>query len=301
MSGNGTLPPLNALIAFEAASRLGGFSRAGIELGLTQSAVSRQILKLEAYLGTKLFLRTATGASLTPAGEIYAVDVQRLLADLAGATGALKRWSGPHQVTFACSHSIADMWLAERLVPLQAALPELELRLRVADVSHLRPDEYDLALHYRRELPSDVVAQALGPEEIVPVAAPGYPPLVPRHLDNGPHAGQGITLIGDEDPLREWLDWPHWLAAAGMAWPPGARRWRLGSYRLAIEAVAGGGGIALGWRWLLRGQLESGRLVPAHDFELKTDGKFYLMRPRDRHARRIVRQVMDWLVESDRS
>lgn len=292
MSGNGTLPPLNALVAFEAASRLGGFSRAGAELGLTQSAVSRQILKLEAYLGTKLFLRTASGATLTAAGEIYATDVQRLLADLAGATGALRRWTGPHQITFACSHSIADLWLAERLAPLRAALPELELRLRVADVSHLRPDEYDLALYYRREPPSGVVAHALGPEEIVPVAAPGYPALAP---------GNGVTLIGAEDPLREWLDWSHWLTAAGVTRPADARRWRLGSYRLAIGSAESGLGMALGWRWLLRGQLASGRLVPAHDFELRTDGRFYLMYPRDRHVRRIVRQVMDWLIESDRN
>jgi len=51
------LPPTQALIAFEAAVRHGGFSRAGEEIGLTQSAVSRQIAQLEDMLQTPLFER----------------------------------------------------------------------------------------------------------------------------------------------------------------------------------------------------------------------------------------------------
>ena len=63
------LPPLDALVIFEAAARLGSFSRAGFDLGLTQSAVSRQIGKLESFLGSKLFTRTSSGVLLTPTGE----------------------------------------------------------------------------------------------------------------------------------------------------------------------------------------------------------------------------------------
>ena len=63
------VPPLNPLLVFVAAARAGSFSGAAEELGVTQSAVSRQIAVLEGFLGCALFLRTRDGARLTPAGE----------------------------------------------------------------------------------------------------------------------------------------------------------------------------------------------------------------------------------------
>jgi Bacterial regulatory helix-turn-helix protein, lysR family len=53
------LPPLNAIKAFEAAARLGSFTRAAEELNVTHGAVSRQICLLEDWLGVRLFLRTS--------------------------------------------------------------------------------------------------------------------------------------------------------------------------------------------------------------------------------------------------
>src|SRR5260370_32919400 len=62
------LPPLNAIKAFEAAARLGSFTRAAEELSVTHGAVSRQIRLLEEWLGTSLFLRTSRNAVPTRAG-----------------------------------------------------------------------------------------------------------------------------------------------------------------------------------------------------------------------------------------
>jgi DNA-binding transcriptional LysR family regulator len=135
-----------------------------------------------------------------------------------------------------------------------------------------------------------VALHVLGTEEIVPVAAPGRPAL---QDDPAP------TLLAIEDSLREWMDWPHWFGAAAMTIPAKARFWRLGSYALAVQAATQGLGTTLGWTWLLRDQLASGALVPAHGFHLRSEGSFYLMRPLDRHVRRVVRQAMDWLVASN--
>src|SRR5260370_27169275 len=62
------LPPLNAIKAFEAAARLGSFTRAAGELHVTHGAVSRQIRLLEDWLGVRLFLRTSRNAVPTQAG-----------------------------------------------------------------------------------------------------------------------------------------------------------------------------------------------------------------------------------------
>src|SRR3954466_14465107 len=167
------LPPLDALVILEAAARLGNFSRAGLELGLTQSAVSRQINKLEAFLGSKLFTRTTSGVLLTPVGQTYSAEVERILNDILGVTDGVRAWTGPRQITLACSRAIADLWLMPRLNQMEAAIPGLELRLRVTDdILHLRLDEFDLAVFYRRERPSGVTATILGREEIIPVSCP---------------------------------------------------------------------------------------------------------------------------------
>ena len=65
-----TLPPFKYLVTFDAAARLGSFSKASEELSLTQSAISQQLLKLEEILGQSLFFRNGKGVSLTAAGEL---------------------------------------------------------------------------------------------------------------------------------------------------------------------------------------------------------------------------------------
>ena len=285
------LPPLDALVIFEAAARLGNFSRAGLELGLTQSAISRQINKLEAFLGSKLFTRTTFGVLLTPTGQTYSAEVGRILNDILGVTDGVRAWTGPRQVTIACSRAIADLWIMPRLGRMAAAIPGLELRLRVTDdVLHLRLDEFDLAVFYRRERPVGVAATILGREEIIPVSSPETPRLGDT---------SDPILLSIEDPLREWLDWPDWITAAQTNLPAATRFWKLGGYQLAVEAAVGGLGITLGWTWLIREHLDSGKLIPAHDYTLASEGRFYLLRPADRHQRRIAREVADWLIASN--
>lgn len=282
------LPPLNALVVFEAAARLGSFSRAGLELGLTQSAVSRQIGKLEAFIGSKLFTRAVHGVHLTQIGEAYAADISRVLGEVAAVTEGVRSWVGPRQITIACSRGIADQWFMPRLTRMQQEIPGLELRLKVTDdIVHLRLDEFDLAVFYRSERPAGVNLIVLGREEIVPVAAPGLPPLMDI---------PDPVIIGIEDTMREWQDWPHWWRSAGLAPPEGQRRWLLGDYGLCVAAAMQGGGYVLGWTWLIREQLESGTLVPVHNHTMQSDGRFYLMRPADRHQRKIVREVSEWLI-----
>ena len=64
------LPPLNAIKAFEAAARLGSFTRAAEELNVTHGAVSRQVRLLEDWLGTRLFVRTSRNAVPTRAAKL---------------------------------------------------------------------------------------------------------------------------------------------------------------------------------------------------------------------------------------
>ena len=84
-----TLPPLEWLRTFETAARLGNFTRAASELGLTQAAVSQQIRSLEGYLETSMFTRLARGVQLTVEGEAYAPHVRSSLFALRRSTSDL--------------------------------------------------------------------------------------------------------------------------------------------------------------------------------------------------------------------
>ena len=83
------LPPLHTLQAFEAAARLGAFSRAGDALGLTQSAISHRIKLLEDALGVALFVRLPRSVTPTPQGELFRAAVEEALARLQRAAGTL--------------------------------------------------------------------------------------------------------------------------------------------------------------------------------------------------------------------
>ncbi len=285
------MPPLNALVVFESAARLGSFSRTGLELGLTQSAVSRQIGKLEAFIGSKLFSRRPSGVQLTAIGENYASEVGRLLGDLSAVTDSVRAWAGPRQITIACSRGIADQWFLSRIGLIKAAIPGIEIRLRVTDdVAHLRLDEFDLAVFYRKDRPIGVNLTVLGREEVVPVATPGT---------GGIMGMEAPVLIAVEDAMREWQGWPEWWQDAKLSPPRSALEWRLGDYGLCVAAAVRGVGVTLGWTWLIREQLASGTLVPVHEHVMRSDAYFYLMRPADRHPRKIVREVADWLIASN--
>ena len=80
------LPPMSALNSFDAAATHGSFSRAGVEVGLTQSAVSRQIALLEDWLQTPLFDRVGRRVQLNEAGQAYAEEIRPAL-DRAAASG----------------------------------------------------------------------------------------------------------------------------------------------------------------------------------------------------------------------
>src|SRR5580692_12213651 len=90
------LPPLNAIKAFEAAARLGSFTRAAGELNVTHGAVSRQIRLLEEWLGTSLFLRTSRNAVPTQAGAELLAETGPALDRLAVVSRRMQNRAGAH-------------------------------------------------------------------------------------------------------------------------------------------------------------------------------------------------------------
>nr|WP_298250490.1 LysR substrate-binding domain-containing protein [uncultured Halomonas sp.] len=304
MSSRDVLPPLTCLRAFEAAARHGSFTQAGVELNLTQSAISRQIKRLEKDLGRPLFERTTDGLRPTPAGAHYFRVVQRMLRELGDETARLRRHGNDHQLTLASSPTIASHWLARWLPDFQRTHPEVEIRiLTVEDPYRLDLDEFDLALYYHLkgevDPPGLLAEQLFGGEEVIAVCSATY---LERHgaVRDANDLLAHHTLLVVEDHYHDWLTWEAWYRALGLDWHPPVHSLRANSYQLLMNATLAGQGVILGWAKLLEADLRRGTLVQAIPQSLPSPGTLSLLTPQHRHLRAAPRTFRDWLLDRHR-
>ena len=117
------LPPLNALVAFEASARLLSFTAAADELDVTQGAISRQVKLLEDNLGQPLIVRSRPRLSLTPTGVQYLNKITPCLHMIADAT-SLARSDQTEQLTIVTTSAMASFWLLPRFTGFQKKHPQ---------------------------------------------------------------------------------------------------------------------------------------------------------------------------------
>src|SRR5690606_29359985 len=143
------IPSTHALACFEAAARHESYTRAAQELAMTQSAVSRQISGLEAYLGVELFRRTRHGVVLTASGADFARQTGRLLESLErAALDAAARQGGGGTLMLGVVPTFATRWLLPRLPDLARRHPDITLHLETRTRPFLFSDtDFDAALY----------------------------------------------------------------------------------------------------------------------------------------------------------
>ncbi|WP_251977977.1 LysR substrate-binding domain-containing protein [Salinicola avicenniae] len=303
MSTRDALPPLACLRAFEAAARHASFTQAGSELHLTQSAVSRQIKRLEDDLGRPLFERQYDGLRLTPAGEHYFRVVQSLLRELRDETARLRRRGDDRQLTLASSPTIASIWLARQLPDFQRAHPGIEIRiLTVEDPRRLDLAEFDLGIYYH--VPGEVDPPGLQADAIFDsetVAAVCSPAYLARHGGIADPADllARHTLMVVEDHYHDWLTWELWYRTLRLEWQPPAHTLRANSFQLLMNATLAGQGVTLGWTRLLAAELAQNNLVYALPQTLPSRGRLSLLAPRHRHLTEPMRAFREWVLQGE--
>lgn len=291
------LPPLNSLVAFEAAARHLSFTLAAQELNVTQGAISRQVRLLEDYLGKTLFERTTRAIHLSPTGSQYYQTVRESLLQLAQATGQIRHWQGAQQVTVVTSTAMASLWLLPKVAEFQRDNEEIDLRIiaydHVKDLSRL---DCDLALYYCRTPPQDMQVTPLFTEEVFPVCSPAYLAKNPdlQHLEQL----ADCTWLWLDDLQRDWIGWPEWFQRLGHRVLEPRHRVNINSYAMLIQSALSGQGIALAWSNLVDNHLQTGALVRPIDAVLHTDAQFCLLEPQGRGgSRQSVRRFRSWLLE----
>ncbi|MDE1912462.1 MAG: LysR substrate-binding domain-containing protein [Pseudomonas sp.] len=290
------LPPLNSLVAFEAAARHLSFTLAAQELNVTQGAISRQVRLLEDYLGKVLFERTTRTIQLSPAASQYYETVRASLMQVAQATGEIRHWQGAEQVTVATSTAMASLWLLPKVTEFQRENEEIDLRIiahdQVKDFSRL---DCDLALYYCSTPPRDMQVTPLFSEEVYPVCSPAYQAKYPALTEAKDLAA--CTWLVLDDSQRDWIGWFDWLQSQGLKGLEPKRRININSYSMVIQSAINGQGIALAWSNLVDDYLNSGALVRPLDAVLRTDAQFCLLEPLTRGGmRQSVRRFRSWLM-----
>ena len=285
------LPPFAALRAFHAAATHERYRDAAESLGITESAISHQVRKLEAFLHTALFDRTGTGARLTETGRRYLDQIDPAIRQIQAATESVLPSRGRQAVRLTMPPTIAAAWIIPRLSALERTHPEIDMQLvpttRVVD---LRRDQVDLAIrHGRGEWPG-VDAEFLLEETAMPVCAPGYL----GEDDGAPSLDllSRVRLVVNGTFPDEWSEW---AAAHGLPPPSLDGAITLDATEQVLQVAESGHGMAMGRRPVVDGRLARGTLIAPFGGANPTGAAYYLCSPADFTPTAATRKLARWL------
>lgn len=280
------LPPLAALKAFEAAARLGSFSRAAEESYVTHGAVSHQVKALEEMVGVPLFARNGRRVALTAEGKALADRVRAALRDIADAIESAGRRDRGNQLTVSMLPSFAARWLMPRLGRFMEKHPDIAVNVHASlALANFTRDGVDMAVRFGRGGWPNVEAEKLMDDERFPVASPrlnrGKLPLRPADL------AKFRLLSTDDEP------WTPWFRAAGVKLPE-PHGPIFNDAAMMVQAAVDGGGIAYARKSITQGDLAAGNLVRVFDIALKAEGSYYLVYPPGKLPGKVL-AFRDWL------
>ena len=170
------LDKLSEMKMFQAVADKGGFTAAATELGVSQSAVSRAVLRLEQRLGTSLLHRSTRRISLTDEGVIFLRACRQVLEDIGEAERSV---TSDRQPVGTLRVSAAVLWGLDPLVPLlpefTTRYPKISVHLSLTDrYVDLIEDKIDVAIRLGRLADSSLIARKIGEMRRVIVASPTY-------------------------------------------------------------------------------------------------------------------------------
>ena len=267
------IPSNTALLAFEAAARHGSFARAAEELALTEGAISRQISRLEAFLGVELFERVGNRVRLAPNGARYAAEVRDTLDRLERSSRCLmgQPLHGA-SIDIAVLPTFAMRWLIPRMKRFQDEHPNVTVHITERlDPFILTGSGFDAAIHFEHPAWAGMRLHHLMEEVLVPVCSPSL------------LADASVDISLDEMPRLHRRQnpeaWQLYAHQVGMMLTNPALGPRYDLHSTVIEAALAGLGVALVPRLYVEADLECGRLVTLWPDATALAKKFCLVLP----------------------
>jgi len=292
-------PSMSELHAFAAAVRLGSFSKAAIELCVTQSAISRAVARLEFHYGKPLLLRRANTIALTDAGRQLLDAVCEPLAAIEAASARLRESAIDHPLNLSVVPTLASVWLIPRLKAFQQQHPEV----RINFVPYRKDEDFS------GPTPDAAVLTGLGPgqwphwdcdyligREVVPICHPAR--LAQRQA-----AGHWLSPgeLADEPLLYHTTapgNWAQWLQAAGAPERAPRLSTAFDQVSMLIQAVIADMGVALVQRCLVSTELASGAVAVPFDLPITLARGYFLCAPSGLRRKPALAAFRRWLLQT---
>jgi LysR family glycine cleavage system transcriptional activator len=290
------MPPFKSLLAFDAAARLGSFSKAAEELSLTQSAVSQQLLKLEESVGQSLFFRNGKGVGLTAAGELLHETVRETLARLAAGLDRIEPYKSKESLLIACPADFAQGWLMPRMDAMRREHPGIEIWfITERPVREIDRIDVDLVISRRPIHTADVECAALLEDYSVALCGPktaqeiGKIPY-PKVLEKSP------ILMLESEP-----QWGDRLSATALKKVQITRGATLDDSRLLLEATIREQGISFMSHAVAAQAIREKRVHMLSQVPTVSRQRFWLMRTRLTPRTPFANVAFQWLLNASRS
>lgn len=293
-----TLPPLNALRAFEAAARTGSYVAAAKELDVSAAAISQQIRKLEDFLGKKMFMRMNNRVVLTDAGHAIRDGTAAALQMISDSTEQLVSDRSRSRLVISTIDSVADKWLITRLAAYSRDHADFRFYLRVEpDPADFSRHNIDLRLGYDPGQYPEHSIVLLEQDVVLPLCSPAY-------LARNPAAGTvGMAAVPEDDLLHtSWGEsfgshptWHSWFVKAKLKPPSDTKGFQVGRSSLVLDLAREGLGVALGQRMMALDDIGSGRLVALSEITIALGYPYCLAYPRAKSRKRHLVALASWL------
>ena len=277
--------PLNALRAFEASARHLSFTKAGLELRVSQAAVSQQVKILETNLGVQLFRRLTRGLALTEEGEALLPAVSDAFGRISEALERFENGRLRETVTVGVVGTFASGWLLPRLEKFGAAHPQIDLRIFANNNRvDLAGEGLDYAIRFGDGAWHGTDATKLFDGSFTPMCAPALAKTLKNPLD-----------LHRQMLLRSYRpgEWAHWFEAAKCRAPRITGPTFDSSVGLA-HAAAQGAGVALLPGILFADELSRKRLVRPFGVQVFL-GSYWLTSLKSRRVSQAMQIFSDWL------
>ncbi len=287
-----------AITIFTRVAEHGGFTAAAAKLGVSVSAVTKAVSRLEDELGAQLFTRTTRKINITDYGQDFYERCVAILADLEDAEAALQTGAttSKGRVRVVLPFSFGRVTVVPELPRFFEQYPQIELELDFSDGPvDMIAEGYDVAVRTGDISDSRLNTRVLTRGPQVTVASPDY-----------------IARWGTPETPEDLMNHNCIVGRFGPEWSfrrPNGNRFQvrvsgssvINSGDALREAAVAGLGIVQGTWWLMRKDLESGAVVSLLEDYADQGMPVSILYSANRHVPRKVRAFLDFLIEITRT
>lgn len=300
------LPSLQSLICFDTVAKYQSYTYAAQALFITQSSVSRQIQKLEDFLGVQLFYRTAHGAELTEAGRQYFEQITPHLRGLEKCTIDIKSHKGlGGTLKVAVVPTFATRWLVPKLPQFAKYHPQITIQLETNTKPFLfNEHQFDVAIFTGTTTQIEhwpaVRAHFLMKETLIAVCAPKlieqlFPKLFQPELSNYQLSDEQLLKMPLLQQTTRPSIWQEWFQNSNLAHPNPFDGQRQELFSMLAIAAGCGMGMALIPHMLIKSELQARQLVSISNKVFDSGRSYYVVHSSQNHSL-LVDKFVDWLV-----